>query len=161
MALILTTSASWTGYTYFFRWAADPGLGTAFDLDEQLAAELTSTKILALDNGEALAVTHPCSHTTNALCRRHPAPAGYPAGTAIPAGAAARLSLLTSETHDPTDSMFLLHRVEGQIVATWLSPIESPRRIDFVAHRAAVVASNSAAACDRYLPLWSKRLPIL
>ena len=124
LLLILALGGGWTGYAYFVRWAAAPGLGATFDLDKQLGAEVTAAKVAALQPGAALAVTRSLYQTPHMRFAIGPIPRqDLPPGAAITEEAAVQLSLLRAEPTDPTDSAFLLRSVDGQIVATWLSPI--------------------------------------
>lgn len=123
LLLVLVWSGARTAVDYFQHWAVLPGLGAAFDVDKQLAAEAAARQLAEPGKSARLALS------ADLYLRPQ---MGFALGTvaagdtlpAQPAGAAG-IPLLREESFDPRDSLMLLSRGATGLTSVWLQPLAS------------------------------------
>jgi hypothetical protein len=122
LLLILGFSGRATAIDYFFRWAKHPGLGQAFDVDLQLAAEQTATHLQDAQLTEALLVSK------HLYLQPHMGFVLGPvlASNALPTGGndSSSTQMLQEESFDSRASVIALWKDKGQILSSWLEPLD-------------------------------------
>jgi hypothetical protein len=124
--LMLAFSGAVTTFDYFQRWAKAPDLGTAFDVDRQLAAAAMSTLLEDDASKNAMLITTelylqpqmgfvlgPVTASSSSLAQGR--------GTA-------GIPLLQRDGSDARASLVLVSREDGQLASAWLQPLEAQDR---------------------------------
>lgn len=119
---VLLISGSITFYDYFNRWAQLPGLGYAFDLQQQLAAEETA-RILEQTPETPLVISRQLYLTPQMRFAIGAATPDDLRNDVIPAALLENGKFLFEEfPDDPNQAVILLWMMNGQRTATWLDP---------------------------------------
>jgi 4-amino-4-deoxy-L-arabinose transferase-like glycosyltransferase len=114
LAIVLCIGGALTVRDYFGRWSADPGLGQAFDLEQQLAAHFLARE---LDAGDGAFVTTRRLFLTPQM---RFALGEVPAAEST-TGLAAEGRFLAEAEPDPFQPHFLASRRDGILQASWVA----------------------------------------
>jgi hypothetical protein len=141
LMLMLGFSGSATAIDYFSRWARLAGLGRAFDVDLQLAAEQTAAHLQDAQPADALLMSK--------QLYLHPH-MGFVLGPVLASNAlpsqvndSGSRQMLQEEGFDPRASVIALWKDQGQIVSSWLEPLDpsvseailQPRALSWPTHQ--------------------------
>jgi hypothetical protein len=112
--LVLLVGGMTTARDYFDRWATEPELGQAFDLDQQLAAQTFADALSAPEQGTL--TTRRLYLTPQTRFALGPALSLDPASVSP-----ADLALLIEEDADLFQPLYLLESREGRVAAAWVN----------------------------------------
>jgi hypothetical protein len=126
LLLVLSWSGTRTALDYFQRWASLPGLGAAFDVDNQLAARAAAELLDDPAQAGMLLMSAEIYLQPQMGFALGPVAAGAlpPTLTASATG----IPLLQEDNHDPRASLMLVTRQDEQTRSIWLQPLGTQYR---------------------------------